>query len=237
MKKIVILFLLIGSLSFAQTSVNNYEYVIVPAKFAFQNKNDQYRLNTLTKLILEKYGFKAFLDTDVLPAELIEQNCNKLYADVTSDGSFMTTRLKIILKDCRNNVLYISEEGKSKEKDWTKSYNEALRAASKSFEKLNYKYMPVGQPKEITAKQQEIVTISNQNLNTETLFAQPITNGFQLVDTTPKVVMKIFKTSNSNMFTAIKGTLQGVLVAKDSEWFFEYYENDKLISEKIAVKF
>jgi len=49
--------------------------------------------------------------------------------------------------------------------------------------------------------------------------------------------MKIFKTSNSNTFTAIKGTIQGVLVAKDNEWFFEYYENDKLISEKIAVKF
>lgn len=237
MKKIVILFfLLIGSLSFAQTSVNNYEYIIVPAKFAFQNTNDQYRLNTLTKLLLEKYGFKVFLDTDVLPAELVEQNCNKLYADVESVGNFVTTKLKISLKDCRNNVLYVSDEGKSKEKDWAKSYNLALREAAKSFDKLQYRYVPAIQQKEVTTKQ-ETAVVASQNLNSETLFAQPITNGFQLIDTTPKVIMKIFKTSNSNTFTAIKGTIQGVLVAKDNEWFFEYYENDKLISEKLDIKF
>jgi len=237
MKKFVILlFLLIGSLSFAQASINNYEYVIIPAKFAFQNKNDQYRLNTLTKFLFEKYGFKTFLDTDVMPAELVEQNCNKLYANVESNGNFLTTKLTISLKDCRNKILYLSDEGVSKEKDWAKSYNEALRAAAKSFDKLQYRYVPAIQQKEVTTKQ-ETAVVASQNLNSETLFAQPITNGFQLIDTTPKVIMKIFKTSNSNTFTAIKGTIQGVLVAKDNEWFFEYYENDKLISEKIAVKF
>ena len=49
--------------------------------------------------------------------------------------------------------------------------------------------------------------------------------------------MKIFKTSNSNCFIAVKGNIQGVLIAKDNQWYFEYYQNDKLISEKIDVKF
>ena len=60
MKKIVLLFVLISGYAFSQ-SVNDYQYVIVPAKFNFLKNEDQYRLNTLTKLLLEKYGFKAFL--------------------------------------------------------------------------------------------------------------------------------------------------------------------------------
>ncbi len=69
------------------------------------------------------------------------------------------------------------------------------------------------------------------------LFAQPIKNGYQLVDNTPKVVMKVYKTTNPAIYSATKGTLQGVLISKDNQWFFEYYQNDTLMSEKIAVKF
>ena len=28
-----------------------------------------------------------------------------------------------------------------------------------------------------------------------------------------------------------------VLYLKDNEWYFEYYQNDKLVSEKVVVKF
>lgn len=71
----------------------------------------------------------------------------------------------------------------------------------------------------------------------ELLFAQPITNGYQLIDSTPKVVMKIYNTSGKNTYTAVKGSTQGVFILKDNQWFFEYYQDDKLISEKINVKF
>ena len=69
------------------------------------------------------------------------------------------------------------------------------------------------------------------------MYAQPVANGFQLVDTTPKVVMKVFRTSNANCFIAEKDGVNGVLVAKEGLWFFEYYKDDKLMSEKVAVKF
>jgi hypothetical protein len=49
--------------------------------------------------------------------------------------------------------------------------------------------------------------------------------------------MTIYKTSNSGAFLAAKGTTQGVLLIKDNQWFFEYYENEKLVSEKVNVKF
>jgi len=47
----------------------------------------------------------------------------------------------------------------------------------------------------------------------------------------------VYKTSNANSYMAKKGDVQGALVAKDNQWFFEYYQNDQLISEKIDVKF
>lgn len=69
------------------------------------------------------------------------------------------------------------------------------------------------------------------------LYAQATATGFQLVDSIPRVVMKLLKTSQSNSFIAIKGAIQGSLILKDNQWYFEYYQNDKFISEKIEIKF
>ena len=69
------------------------------------------------------------------------------------------------------------------------------------------------------------------------LYAQPTSYGYQLIDSEPKVVMKVYKTSNPVSFMATKGSVQGILVAKDNQWFFEYYQNDQFISEMINVKF
>jgi hypothetical protein len=69
------------------------------------------------------------------------------------------------------------------------------------------------------------------------LYAQPTSYGYQLIDSEPKVVMKVYKTSNPASYMATKGSVQGALVSKDNQWFFEYYQNDQLISEKIEVKF
>lgn len=241
MKKIVIiaLFFLTHFLS-AQTSINNYQYVVVPSKFSFNKQKDQYRLNTLTKLLFQKYGFTVFLDTDEMPDEVRNMNCNKLYADVLSSGSFIMTKLNIVLKDCKNKVLFTSATGESKEKEYAKSYNEALREAAQSLEVLQYHYVPItnASVKKTAAPEKETV-IMNETFNDEipVLNAQPITNGFQLLDGSSKVVMKIFKTSNPSTFAAIKGTTQGVLISKDNQWFFEYYQNDVMISEKVNVKF
>jgi hypothetical protein len=67
------------------------------------------------------------------------------------------------------------------------------------------------------------------------LYAQPIVNGFQLVNSTPKVVMKVFKTS-SLLVLFMRESIQGVLISRTISGF-EYYQNDKLISEIIEVKF
>ncbi|MNE80595.1 hypothetical protein D3C80_1771820 [compost metagenome] len=76
-----------------------------------------------------------------------------------------------------------------------------------------------------------------ENTEAVLLYAQPTVTGFQLVDSTPKVVLKVFKTSSPVCYIAAKESIQGVLISKDNQWYFEYYQNDKLISEKVSVKF
>lgn len=239
-KYIVIAFLSLSPFLFAQTTINQYQYVIVPSTFSFIKKTDQYRLNTLTKLLLQKYGFKAYLDTDQLPAEIIDSNCNKLYADAISSGNFIMTKIQIVLKDCKNNVVYETGIGKSKEKEFNVAYNLAFREAFQSFETLQYQYKPVEDTKKVETPIKETTVINEsfeENNNNDLLYAQTISNGYQLVDTTPKIIMKIFKTSNPTAFSALKGTIQGVFISKDNQWFFEYYQAEKLISEKVNVKF
>ena len=66
MKKLaVILMLFLSCIVSAQTSVNQYQYVIVPSQYTFLKVNDEFKLNTLTKMLFEKYGFKVFLNSEV----------------------------------------------------------------------------------------------------------------------------------------------------------------------------
>jgi hypothetical protein len=236
----IILFSLALNLSFSQ-SVNEYKYALVPSKFSFLNEVDQYKLNTLTKLLMGKYGFVAFLDNEILPDEVLNNNCNKVYVDVVKSGGVFTTKLSIVLKDCKNNVLFTTAEGKSREKEFKIAYNEALRDAFKSFEILKYKYSPKDSLPVITnaENQKNQVVLKNESMqeNKKMLFAQPISNGFQLIDASLKVIIKIFKTSLPTTFLATKEQVQGVLIQKDNQWVFEYYQYATLISELINVKF
>lgn len=239
MKKIIMLLIVLASsLGFSQT-INDYKYAIVPSKFTFLKEKDQYRLNTLTKLLMQKYGFVTFFDTEVLPDEVAGDNCKKVFVDVQNNGSVFLTKISIVLKDCKNTILFTSVEGKNREKDYQVSYNLALREAFNSFETLGYKYKGDSNSYVI-----ENSNIKDSNLNDDNkktndlfLFAQPIENGFQLIDSTPKVIMKIYKTSSSICFIANKNNIQGVLISKDNQWFFEYLNNSNLVSEKVEVKF
>ena len=70
-----------------------------------------------------------------------------------------------------------------------------------------------------------------------TLYAQSIPNGYQLVDNTPKKVLTLLKTSVDTYFIASTGTVNGVVLKINEDWFFEYYENGKFVSKKLLVKF
>lgn len=237
MKKALFLILFLAtSLGFSQ-SLNDYKYAIVPSKFEFLKEKDQFRLNTLTKLLMEKYGFITYYDSDVLPNEVVESNCNKVYVDVKSNGNLFVTKLTVVLKDCKNAVVYTSTEGRSREKELQVAYNQALREAFSSFDKLEYKY----------SGNSNVNSKSNVNENSngkspllnQMLFAKPLgTNLIQLLtnDTDiPNLVLTISKTNNPSIFIVEEAMRQGVVYKNNNEWIFDYYENEKLISEKLNI--
>ena len=102
--------------------------VVVPNKFAFLKSDNEYQLNILTKFLIEKQGFKAYMENEV-PSELLNTPCNLLKADVKNESNMMTSKLRLVLTDCANKEVFSSEVGKSREKEYKKSYQEALRNA------------------------------------------------------------------------------------------------------------
>ncbi|HSN48102.1 MAG TPA: hypothetical protein VLR29_05020 [Flavobacterium sp.] len=255
--RILLLMLFVASYGFSQ-KVNDYKAVVIPMKYDIQKTENQYRLQTITKIDLQNAGFQAFYATETMPAEFSER-CDLLYIDVKKDNAFLVTKLYITFKDCFGAIIFQSAIGKSREKEYGLAYTDALNDAFMSVKALNYKYngtkagsksavVPAA-PAPVATTAPAIVLPAAastkevndnktfQNISADLLYAQPTPYGYQLIDSEPKVVMKVYKTSNSSSYMAAKGSVQGVLVSKDNQWFFEYYQGDKLISEKINVKF
>ncbi len=271
--KLMLLLLLVVSYGFAQ-SVNDYKAVIIPMNYDFLKTENQYRLQTITKMNLQKAGFQAFYATEAIPAEIIDR-CSLLYVDVKKENAFLVSKLFVVLKDCYGTEIFKSAIGKSREKEYEVAYVEALNLAFESLYSLSYKYngntnfsskvgvnvpaVPIMAAPAIvsptsavpavtmTAAAVAVPVVATSKTTNEPktsdvkssglLYAQPTSYGYQLIDSEPKVIMKVYKTSNPASFMAKKGEVQGVLVSKDNQWFFEYYQGDKLISEKIDVKF
>ncbi|MEJ6792916.1 MAG: hypothetical protein QNK89_09375 [Lacinutrix sp.] len=140
--------------SYAQLSLNDYKYIIVPEKFEFLKTADEYRLNSLTKFLFEKYNFEPIMENEIVPSDYAKNNCLALKADVLKDSNLFKTKLTVQLKNCKNEVIFTSSQGESRDKSYKVAYNEALRLAFKSFEEENYSY---NSKNEITLEKEEEV--------------------------------------------------------------------------------
>jgi hypothetical protein len=143
MKNITIL--LIAALCFqfgnAQSpKLNDFEYVIVPMEFDFQSEPNEYQLNILSRVLLKEESFKVFMDTEERPLELVGKTCNALFLEVEDTSGFLTISVIVRLKDCYNNIVFESDEGKTKIKDYKEGYQDAIRKAFKSLSDANYSY-------------------------------------------------------------------------------------------------
>lgn len=278
MKNSFYLFALAFSISFVSNAqLNDYKYIIVPKKLGKFSTENTHQTSTLLKHLLSKSdnGFNLVYE-DALPQDLKTNRCLGLLSDIVDESSLFSTKLKIILKDCNEEIVFTSIEGKSKKKDFKQSYAEAMMDAVSSFDGLDYTYKPKNEPhtasfendvKEIkpnAQKPKDIVKVNkkptknesvkiekpvppmeiieNKKLiiltkDTELLYAQPMDNGFQLIDSTPKVVFKLTKTSVENVFLASRDNVNGVVLKKEGKWFFEYTANSKKVEEELDIKF
>ncbi|KJD37288.1 hypothetical protein PW52_01130 [Tamlana sedimentorum] len=272
--------LLLCSAGFAQKNLNNYKYVIVQNKYDFLKEADQYQLNSLTKFLFEKYGFEAVLEGENFPEEMAFNRCLALSSDVIKDSGMFKTKLSVQLKDCNGALVFTSQLGESREKEYKVAYHEALRDAFKSIELLNHKYEPksegslpakktisekvaaanVEKEKEVARLKQELEALKKERetsakavkpiepqpkkvvpvtkslpAKAQILYAQETPTGFQLVDSTPKVVFKIKKTGRKDLFL-VEGE-DSVIYKQDNKWIYEYNTDAGAQQKELNINF
>ncbi|MFH4967047.1 hypothetical protein V8G61_02485 [Gaetbulibacter sp. M240] len=265
----ILIICFLGFNVFAQTSINDYKYVIVPKKYDFLKEPNQYQINALSKFLFEKYGFEAYMEGDELPQDLNYNRCLALNADMFKDSGLFRTKLALVLKNCNGTEIYKGPDGESREKDFKRAYTEATRNAFKPLELLNYKYEPGGiaatkavlpkqqtKPQEIQElpqavkakmaeqkiQQQEVKeeivpegSSQQSEESLETLYAQEITNGFQLVDKTPKVVYRMFNTQIANVYLVENHS--AMIYKHNGQWVYETLDNGVVVQKFLIIKF
>lgn len=261
---VTIIFLFITASSFSQ-KLDGYKYVVIPYEFGYLKKHDQYRVNSLIRFLFKKEGFQVLYDSEVFPKDLGDNRCMALFVDIDDDSGMFITKTKIILKDCSNQIILETKEGKSRIKAYEKAYNESLREAFTSVTAEKYSYNPsklekvVVQPKpvvteviteKVEAVKEEVAPVKETIIVTEVkttptkpvtqvnknlLYAQPIENGFQLVDSTPKVVMILLKTGIADVYL-VKGK-DAIVYKENGKWVLSNVTMTGNELSKLNVKF
>lgn len=301
MSKQYILLSLVCSLflnGFSQKNINDYKYVVVPTTFDFVDEKDKYRLNTLTRYLFKENGFTAFYNEEKLPEDLFKNRCLALYADVKNIANSFTVKIQIELLDCEGNLVFVSDIGKTKIKNYAKGYPIAIREAFESIKFLNYKYKPSQaaqeaskklildtkainrtesqKEKEATAEikrlQDEVNSLKQKekeattekevvlkkesiqkkaeviipkkviNKNTyiaqnedDTLIANPVNNGFQVMDANSTELMVLLYSGSPDVYI-VKGE-DALVFKKGNAWMYALNDSSGLTVKQINLKF
>ncbi len=238
-QKIFLLVVFISNFSICQ-NLNSYKYVIIPEKFSFQKENNDIIFNSSVKYALEKFDFKSFLSSEKLPKDAT--NINKVFVDIELVNTPSNGKVKIILKDFENNILFTSKEGKATDKDNIVACNMAFSLAVNSLKQLNHKFDKFSK---LLAINDEIVEPKeNTDLSTIINLNAPISynavvhkKGYRLM-LNNDVVYDLTKTSRKELFLAQKQDISGIVIRFEDDWYFEYSSQDhEIVSERIAVNF
>lgn len=236
MKKLLLLtIMLISGTGIAQASLNDYNMAIIPAKFEFQKEDNQYRINSTIKAFLKQKGFQAYLSNDVLPEGFMDYNCNKVFVNAVEESSMFKTAIKIEFKDCRNNLLFATDFGETREKEYGKAYNEALLLSLKSFDKAKYKYS--GKTYEEEEVEARLSATDKVEVSVASVKTEKNEISVKVFNTSTKEELVLYKTSKQDVFLSNRNGKNGVVLAKGGVWFFESIENEKVSSDKLDIKF
>jgi hypothetical protein len=127
----------------AQKTIHNYAYVVIPDQLSFQKIPGEYQLNELLKFLFEKEGITVFLDTEKIPRELMMLDCGGLKLKGQKESTMLKIKTSFTLSNCYNEIVFTSEQGVSRQKEYKKGYQESIRNSFKSFSEVEYKYIPL----------------------------------------------------------------------------------------------
>jgi hypothetical protein len=101
LQKAILLIFLLGFIVpvSSQNELNSYKYIVVPIKYDFLKKENQYRVNSYTKYLFDKEGYQAFYQGDGYPDDLRADPCLAVTAYVLNESNAFTTKIFIYYKD------------------------------------------------------------------------------------------------------------------------------------------
>ncbi|MGY5352431.1 hypothetical protein ACXGQW_07695 [Wenyingzhuangia sp. IMCC45533] len=225
MKKSFLVGLLVMITCFANAQK---KYVIVPKKFSFQVRKNQYKLNRNAKEFFEKEGFTTYYD-DELPENF--DKCSAYIISLDKKSKARSQSLWVLINDCNKNLVIKSKEGKSRLLEVSRSYNEALDKALKSIKNETLATVS-SEKKQVTVKgleslkQKSIYSFKKKTDKTWVLVSKENTD----------IELTCLLTSQDDVLIAKRNNLNGVLLKQNNAWFFEYYLNDELQSERIEIR-
>ncbi len=247
MKNILVLLLFSVSV-YAQKSINNYKYIIVPKQMETFDESDKHQTSSLTKFLFNKNGFTAFLSDEDLPKDLALNKCLALKAIIEDGSGMFSTKASLVLKDCYNNIVFKGEEGKSKIKDYKKAYHDAIRKSFSSIKRLSYHYKPIESNKKsldlnVSMKRNKNVELIKKNFTSAEelltksfdLFAFSTETGYELKDKESNLKFQLLRTSNPDIF--IIKDKNGVLLKNNGVWMAQFYEGSTIVMKPYKVKF
>jgi hypothetical protein len=264
LKKTLTFLLLILLVQLGHAQLDRYKYIVVPMQFEGFKKVNQFRTSTLVKYLFTREGFNVVYD-DKIPADLASRPCSALKVRLVDDSSLFLTKIKIALEDCYGQVVFETPEGKSKIKEYEPAYREAIEGAFDVLVGTGYSYNPSEkepaegpvapptqaerlldpppvekEPAAVTAAAAAVAAekVVEETEAAELWYAQAVDNGFQLVDSSPKVQMKLVKTTQEDTYIAmVDDAPMGMVYKKEGQWWHEYYEEGKVRLRKLRIKF
>ena len=238
---LIAIFVASQTLLTAQTNLDQYKYVSVPNRFDFMKSSDQFQISSLAKFLLTKNKFTVLEDLEKYPADLAANQCLLLNLNVEQIKGFLKTKLEVQFLNCKNQVVFKSDIGMSREKDFKTAYHQSLRAAFSSVSEANYKFNetvdtvstneePISVKPAVSTPMQA-TDLSSSKLTSEILMTQT-SYGFDIKDADGIVVYSLYQTMSDGIYIIDK--LPGIVYKRGNRFVREYISNQKIIIEPLT---
>ncbi|MBK43103.1 MAG: hypothetical protein CMC83_04430 [Flavobacteriaceae bacterium] len=203
-----------------QTDINQYKYVSVSDRYDFMKIVDEHQISSLVTFLLKKNGFSIVEKNKNYPTDLALDPCLLLNLNIKKLKSLLQTKLELQFINCKGIIVFCSDIGVSREKDFKKSYHQAIRSAFESISDLNYYYTP---------KDMEDNVVNTQK--SYSILTQPTTFGFNILDSNGIVLFSLQKTNHEGIY--IIEDLPGIVYRNGSKWIREFVQGNTKIVEPL----
>ena len=190
MKKMISLSLcLLMAFGYLQAQFNDYKYIVVPTRFARFKIENQFQTSTMAKYHIAQNGFNVIYD-NAIPDDLREQRCLGLWVDLVDSSTLFVTKVQLDFKDCYGESVFVTNEGRTKIKDYKGAYATAIKQAAASLKGKEHNYVAKKEKKTSDVVEAAGSEISEPETVEKPIEKQPIPETVQTAKATVEEVLE-----------------------------------------------